>query len=99
MSVQTEKLNDLVSQKYDAGFYTDIDQDSLPPGLSREVIETISKKKNEPAWLLDWRLNAYDQFLKLTEPKWAHLEYKPINLTFKEPFKTKQGNRYGICVL
>ena len=79
MSVQTEKLNNIVSQKYDAGFYTDIDQDSLPPGLSQEVIETISKKKNEPAWLLDWRLNAYDQFLKLAEPKWAHLEYKPIN--------------------
>lgn len=79
MSAQTEKLNSLVSQKYDAGFYTDIDQDSLPPGLSREVIETISKKKNEPVWLLDWRLNAYDQFLKLAEPKWAHLEYKPID--------------------
>ena len=48
-----------LEKKYEYGFTTDIEQDTLPPGLSEEVIKTISSKKNEPDWLLDWRLQAY----------------------------------------
>ena len=80
MSTQTEKLNSLVSKNYEAGFYTDIEQESLPPGLDIETIKTISRKKREPNWLLDWRLEAYDSFKKMKEPSWAHVKYEPINI-------------------
>ena len=53
MSTQTEKLNSLVSKNYEAGFYTDIEQESLPTGLDIETIKTISRKKREPNWILD----------------------------------------------
>ena len=80
MSTQTEKLNSIVSKNYEAGFYTDVEQDSLPPGLNIETIKAISRKKNEPNWLLDWRLDAYDKFKKMEEPQWAHVKYDPINI-------------------
>ena len=80
MSTQTEKLNSIVSKKYEAGFYTDVEQDSLPPGLNIETIKAISRKKNEPNWLLDWRLDAYDKFKKMQEPQWAHVKYDPIDI-------------------
>ena len=80
MSTQTEKLNSIVSKNYEAGFYTDVEQDSLPPGLNIETIKAISRKKSEPNWLLDWRLDAYDKFKKMQEPQWAHVKYDPINI-------------------
>ena len=80
MSTQTEKLNSIVSKNYEAGFYTDVEQDSLPPGLNIETIKAISQKKREPNWLLDWRLDAYDKFKKMQEPQWAHVKYDPINI-------------------
>ncbi len=80
MASQPEDISDFVSQKYEAGFYTDIEQDSVPPGLDPGVIEFISKKKGEPQWMLDWRLKAYDRWLKMTEPTWAHVHYPPIDL-------------------
>ena len=80
MSTQTEKLNSIVSKNYEAGFYTDVEQDSLPPGLNIETIRAISRKKREPSWLLDWRLDAYDKFKKMQEPQWAHVKYDPINI-------------------
>ena len=80
MSTQTEKLNSIVSKNYEAGFYTDVEQDSLPPGLNVETIKAISRKKSEPNWLLDWRLDAYDKFKKMQEPQWAHVKYDPINI-------------------
>ncbi|MFP6782318.1 MAG: Fe-S cluster assembly protein SufB [Gammaproteobacteria bacterium] len=80
MASQPEDISDFVSQKYEAGFYTDIEQDSVPPGLDPGVIEFISKKKCEPQWMLDWRLKAYERWLKMTEPTWAHVHYPPIDL-------------------
>ena len=78
MSLNNE-IEDLVSKKYDAGFYTDIDQESLPPGLNENVIKEISKKKNEPLWMLEWRLKAYKRFTSMTEPNWAKLKFDPID--------------------
>ncbi len=78
MSLNNE-IEDLVSKKYDAGFYTDIDQESLPPGLNENVIKEISKKKNEPLWMLEWRLKAYKRFTAMTEPNWAKLKFDPID--------------------
>ncbi|MEM7228913.1 MAG: Fe-S cluster assembly protein SufB [Planctomycetota bacterium] len=66
-------------QEYQWGWETDIESDTLPPGLNEDVIRFISKKKNEPDWLLDWRLEAYRAWLEMTEPKWPNVEYDPID--------------------
>jgi len=65
--------------RYSAGFVTDIESESVPPGLSEDVIRLISAKKNEPEWLLEFRLKAYRRWLKMTEPKWAFLDFPPID--------------------
>lgn len=80
MSSQPQEIDDFVKRTYDAGFYTDIEQDSVPPGLDAAVIEFISKKKREPQWMLEWRLKAFERFQKMTEPDWAHVHYPPIDL-------------------
>ena len=64
---------------YKYGFYTDIESDAIPQGLSEDVVRLISAKKNEPAWMLEWRLKAYRAWLKMEEPTWANVKYKPIN--------------------
>ena len=75
----TEKdLANLVQREYKEGFVTDIEADTLPPGLNEDVIRTISAKKNEPEFLLEWRLDAYQGWLEMPEPKWPHLHYPPI---------------------
>jgi Fe-S cluster assembly protein SufB len=79
MSTNAEEIDNLVNQTYEAGFYTDIEQEFAPPGLNEETIRFISKKKAEPEWLLEWRLKAYKQFKQMVEPKWAHVEYPPID--------------------
>jgi Fe-S cluster assembly protein SufB len=69
----------LVNQPYKYGFVTDIESDSIPRGLSEEVIRLISEKKGEPEFMLEFRLKAYHQWLKMTEPSWAHVDYPKIN--------------------
>jgi len=69
----------LVNQPYKYGFITDIESDSIPKGLSEEVVRLISAKKNEPEFMLEFRLKAYRQWLKMTEPQWAHLGYPKID--------------------
>lgn len=68
-----------VAQPYKYGFITDIDADQIPAGLSEDVVELISEKKGEPEWLLEWRLNAYRNWTKMTEPKWANVKFDPID--------------------
>ncbi len=70
---------DLVSQPYKYGFVTDIETEKISKGLSEEVVRLISSKKNEPEFLLDFRLKAYRHWLKLQEPDWAALGYKAID--------------------
>ena len=67
----------LEKEEYKYGFVTEVEQDILPKGLSEEVIKFISKKKNEPEWLLDFRLKAYNRWLKMKDPAWGKLD---INL-------------------
>lgn len=69
----------LVNQPYKYGFVTDIETDSIPRGLNEDVIRLISAKKNEPEFMLEFRLKAYRQWQKMTEPKWAHVNYPPID--------------------
>ena len=74
-----DTINKHLNKKYEFGFTTDIEQETLPPGLSEDVIRTISAKKEEPAWLLEWRLKAYEKWKKMKEPKWAKVDYPIIN--------------------
>lgn len=69
----------LVNQPYKYGFVTDIESDTLPPGLSEDVIRLISAKKNEPEFMLEFRLKAYRKWLTMQEPAWAHVNYPAIN--------------------
>ncbi len=82
MNTQTE-IRDLTNRKYKYGFVTDLDADATPRGLNEDVIRLISAKKNEPGWMLDWRLKAYRHWVKLSmseaEPKWANVRYPPID--------------------
>ncbi len=74
-----EQIAGLIKKEYAAGFVTEIESDTLPPGLNEEVIAFISGRKNEPQWLLDWRLEAYRLWLKMDEPTWAHVHYPKID--------------------
>src|SRR6266404_8440441 len=73
------KTIDILSREYPYGFVTEIDEDSVAAGLSEDVIRLISAKKNEPEWMLEWRLRAYRQWLTMTEPTWANVHYPPID--------------------
>lgn len=75
----SQEMEQLVRREYKEGFVTDIESDTLPPGLDEDTIAFISKKKGEPEWMLEWRLDAYRKWLTMTSPSWAHLEYPPID--------------------
>ncbi|MBT5996624.1 MAG: Fe-S cluster assembly protein SufB [Candidatus Marinimicrobia bacterium] len=79
MAKSNQVIDSAISREYEYGFVTDIDQEIIPPGLNEGVIRLISSKKNEPDWLLDWRLKAYGQWLKMEEPNWAKLQYSKID--------------------
>tara|TARA_R110002072_G_scaffold108062_3_gene234779 strand:- start:7899 stop:9338 length:1440 start_codon:yes stop_codon:yes gene_type:complete len=73
-----QQIDAAISKEYAAGFTTNIESDTLPPGLNEDVIRFISGRKNEPEWLLKWRLEAYHGWLKMQEPEWAHVHYPPV---------------------
>ena len=79
MTDSTETLERLATSDYKYGFVTDIEQDTVPPGLDEDVIRLISAKKQEPDWLLDWRLQAYRHWLTMKQPEWARVHYPPID--------------------
>ena len=75
MTTDTMTIESLATQDYKYGFVTDIESESLPPGLSEDVVRFISAKKEEPEWLLEWRLKAYRRWLEMKEPHWANAPY------------------------
>ena len=80
MSTSTEEVRDWIkTRKYSAGFVTDLESDTVEPGLNPDIIRFISAKKNEPEWMLNWRLEAYERWLTMTPPQWAHVEYPDID--------------------
>lgn len=79
MSEDLKILEDVTNKDYEYGFYTDIESDKAPKGLNEDIIRLISSKKDEPEWLLEWRLRAYRQWLKMTEPRWPNVDYSPID--------------------
>ena len=76
---EEELLNEVTSKEYKYGFTTNIEADTIEKGLSEEVIRTISAKKNEPEWMLEYRLNAYKVWLEMDEPDWANISYEKPN--------------------
>ena len=79
MSATEKDLATLVQREYKEGFVTDIESDTLPPGLDEGVIRIISARKNEPDFMLEWRLEAYRRWREMEEPEWAHVHYDPID--------------------
>jgi Fe-S cluster assembly protein SufB len=79
MSTTPTDLDALVAQKYRHGFVTDIESDTLPPGLDEDVIRLVSRTKGEPEFMLEWRLKAFRHWLTMREPDWAHLRIAPID--------------------
>src|ERR1700733_2242360 len=84
VSTSANTIETFANQEYKWGFVTEIGSDTVPPGLNEDVIRLISKKKNEPAFMLEWRLKAYRHWLTMTEPKWAPFPFPPI--AFQEIF-------------
>jgi len=79
MSDQDKIIDEVVASEYKYGFYTDIEMDTAPMGLSEDIVRFISAKKNEPEWMLEYRLKAYKHWLTLKEPNWAHVKYPAID--------------------
>src|SRR5574339_195657 len=79
MSTSTETIEQLATREYKYGFYTDVEADAIPKGLDEDTIRLISQKKQEPTWLLEWRLQAYRLWLTMKEPNWHNVKYEPIN--------------------
>ena len=75
----TASIESLVNKEYAYGFVTDVDADTLPPGLNEDVVRLISKKKDEPEWLLEWRLKAFRRWQTMTEPHWSNVKYPAID--------------------
>ena len=69
----------LVNKDYQYGFATDIEADALPPGLNEDTVRAISARKNEPEWLLEWRLKAFRRWQTMTEPHWSNVKYPAID--------------------
>ena len=93
MSNDQKIIDSNLEKEYEYGFVTDIESETIPPGLDENVIRTISKKKKEPKWLLDWRIKSYHHWLKKKEPKWANIGYPDIDYQsisyFSAPKKKK----------
>src|SRR6478735_4672316 len=79
MSTSTETIEQLANREYKYGFVTDVEAESIPKGLSEDVVRMISAKKQEPEWLLQWRLKAYRIWLTMKEPTWHNVRYDPID--------------------
>ncbi|MBJ55373.1 MAG: Fe-S cluster assembly protein SufB, partial [Gammaproteobacteria bacterium] len=75
----SEQVESLIRKDYAAGFHSAIESDTLPPGLNEDVIRHISAQKEEPQWMLDWRLKAFEAWKQMVEPTWAHVHYPKID--------------------
>jgi Fe-S cluster assembly protein SufB len=79
MAARNETVEAFVGRKYEHGFYTEVEADTVPPGLDEDVIRHISNKKKEPEFMLEWRLKAYRHWLSMKEPHWANVNHPPID--------------------
>ncbi|MFI4914061.1 MAG: Fe-S cluster assembly protein SufB [Steroidobacterales bacterium] len=95
MSIPNPDINALVARSYRHGFVTDIESDTVPPGLDEDVVRAISSRKQEPQFLLDWRLKALRHWRKMHEPHWAHLRYQPIDYDAISYYSAPKDNKDG----
>ena len=79
MAADNSSLLELTNRDYKAGFVTDIESETLPPGLNEDVVRAISARKGEPEWLLEWRLKSYRHWLTMKEPTWQNVHYPAID--------------------
>src|SRR5439155_16069713 len=79
MTTATNTIEELANKEYKWGFVTEIESDSIPRGLNEDIIRIISTKKNEPPFMLEWRLKAYRHWLTMKEPTWQNVHYPPID--------------------
>ncbi len=95
MSSATETIEGFVKSDYKYGFITDIEAESAPPGLNEDIIRFISHKKNEPAFMLEWRLKAYRHWLTMQPPTWPKVSYPPVDfqdiIYYSAPKKASDG--------
>ena len=77
---EEELKKELETKEYEYGFYTDIDSDTFPSGLNKEIVRKISEKKGEPDWMTEWRLKAFESWSEMSEPEWANVNYKKPDL-------------------
>ncbi len=93
MSAANKDLSQLMQKDYEHGFVTQIESESLPPGLNEDVIRWISAKKKEPAFMLEWRLKAFRHWQTLKEPHhWPHIKYDPIDYQAISYFAAPKSN-------
>jgi Fe-S cluster assembly protein SufB len=93
MAVENPSLLEIANREYGAGFVTDIESDEIPAGLSEDVVRLISSKKNEPAWLLEWRLKAFRHWTTMKEPTWQNVHYPPIDYQSIVYFSAPRRNK------
>jgi len=94
MATSNKDIEALIQRGYQHGFVTDVDTDALPPGLNDDIIRALSAKKNEPPFMLEWRLKAYHHWLTMQEPRWAHVQHAPIDyqsIVYYSAPKSKQN--------
>ena len=91
MATPQSEVEILATQEYKYGFVTDIEQETVPPGLNEDVIRLISAKKHEPEWLSEWRLKAFRHWLTMKEPTWANVKYGPIDYQSIRYFSAPKG--------
>jgi Fe-S cluster assembly protein SufB len=95
MGVSNQSINDLLNREYAAGFVTDVEMDTVPPGLNEDIIRTISARKQEPDFLLAWRLKAWHHWRTMTVPQWSSVHYPPIDyqdiVYYAAPKSSKNG--------
>ena len=94
MAATAPTIEDVIHREYKPGFVTDLEADTLPPGLNEDVIRAISARKNEPEFMLQWRLEAYRHWLTMKEPTWAYVQYEPVDyqsISYYSAPKVKEG--------
>ncbi|MBZ0165594.1 MAG: Fe-S cluster assembly protein SufB, partial [Candidatus Omnitrophica bacterium] len=96
LNERTIEENTLSSRDYKYGWVTDIDSERIEPGLTEKTIHLISDKKNEPDWLREWRLKAFRQWAKMTEPHWPNFHYGPIDYQALSYWTAPKGVKEGL---
>src|SRR5688500_5294230 len=90
----TDALHEIANREYQHGFVTDIEAETLPPGLNEDIVRKISALKHEPAFMLEWRLTAFRHWLTMHEPTWQNVKYNPIDyqsIVYYSAPKQKKG--------